>query len=223
MKNAQQFVLLLIFIGTTKLSAQDQSETTSQKINSKWSLEANYGLNGNFFVRSYDELEGRAKQTAFLKKNFVGNSSGLELKYHSNSKSTFGLAYARTVNKAAKNFEGTLNNIPVFIRDFQIRHINDLYQVYYQKKLKKTHFNYDIGLVYATTAQQEIDLNFGIIIDERNKKNSGLEEGGIFLGLQYSRKIDTRFNLGIKSRIYYLVSVQTLEAITLTPTLSYNF
>ena len=60
-------------------------------------------------------------------------------------------------------------------------------------------------------------------IDERNSKNSGLAEGGVFVGIGYSKKIDTKFELGLKSRVYYLVSVQTLEAITLTPTLSYRF
>ena len=48
-------------------------------------------------------------------------------------------------------------------------------------------------------------------------------EGGTFLGFGFSRKIDTKFELGIKSRVYYLISVSSFELVTLTPTLSYTF
>lgn len=75
--------------------------------------------------------------------------------------------------------------------------------------------------------QQEIEIadrtNGGVLVEERNYKSYKIEEGGIFLGFHYSKKIDTKFDLGIKSRIYYLVSTNSLEAITLTPTLTYHF
>jgi hypothetical protein len=54
------------------------------------------------------------------------------------------------------------------------------------------------GLFYLRSAQQEVDVSpAGISIEERNYKNSGLEEGGTFIGLRYSRKIDTHFHLGL--------------------------
>lgn len=62
-----------------------------------------------------------------------------------------------------------------------------------------------------------------IDIDERNLKNANAVEGGAFLGLEYLKKIDTKFNIGLKTRVYYLISTNNLEAITLTPTLTYNF
>jgi hypothetical protein len=80
--------------------------------------------------------------------------------------------------------------------------------------------------VYATMHQQEISIeNFAnqIIVDERNFKNSKLEEGGIFGGVHFQKKIDTRFELGFRVRAYYFISVQTFEAVTFTPTLTYLF
>lgn len=72
--------------------------------------------------------------------------------------------------------------------------------------------------------QQEIIASpFGVFLQERNYKNSKLEEGGAFIGLQYSKKIDTKFDLGMKAKFYYLISTGSPEAITLTPTLTYHF
>jgi hypothetical protein len=48
---------------------------------------------------------------------------------------------------------------------------------------------------------------FGLGLEERNFKNSRLEEGGTFLGIQYQAKIDNHFYLGIRSRVYYVISV----------------
>ena len=52
--------------------------------NSKLSIEVNYGLNGNFFVRSYDELGGPSDKEYFYKKDFLGTIGGIELKYQLN-------------------------------------------------------------------------------------------------------------------------------------------
>ena len=74
--------------------------------------------------------------------------------------------------------------------------------------------------------QQEIGIeNFAnqILIKERKYKNSKLEEGGVFAGIHFQKKVDTKFELGLKLRAYYLISISTFEALTLTPTLTYNF
>jgi hypothetical protein len=74
--------------------------------------------------------------------------------------------------------------------------------------------------------QQEIEIaNYvnAVYIQERNYKTYHLEEAGVFVGLQYTKQIDTKFDLGIKSRCYYLISTNSFEAITLTPTLTYHF
>lgn len=44
----------------------------------KLAIEINYGLNGNFFVRSYDELGGPPVKR-FFNKNFIGSIGGLEI------------------------------------------------------------------------------------------------------------------------------------------------
>ena len=78
--------------------------------------------------------------------------------------------------------------------------------------------------------QQEITIYYpssldpgAVLINERNYKNSGLQEGGVLGGLQYEFPIDTRFYLGLKARGYYLLSLGTFELASLTPTLRYRF
>ena len=117
--------------------------------------------------------------------------------------------------------------INVGIRNSKIKHTNNFYQFFYERDFdkQKRNFKYHVGLFYLRSNQQEIadNLNGGVGFEQRNYKNSNLEEGGVFIGLHYSKKIDTKFELGIKSRLYYLISTGTLEAITLTPTLTYHF
>ena len=60
-KTTLSFLLLI-------LSLQIFAQTKS-----KISLEVSYGLQGNFFVRSYNE-NGRPDGTAFLNKSFTKNS-----------------------------------------------------------------------------------------------------------------------------------------------------
>jgi len=62
-----------------------------------------------------------------------------------------------------------------------------------------------------------------VLFEQRNFNNSKLEEGGAFAGTNFSKMIDTKFELGIRSRIYFLISTNEFEAVTLTPTLTYHF
>ena len=195
---------------------------------SKFSLEVNYGLNGNFFVRSYDELGGHNPKTYFYKKNFVGSIAGLELKFQMDSSSTLSIAYAQSVNGKKINFDGPFNSIYLQIENFTIRHINHFYQFAYEGTFNKlkNNWKFQAGLFYLRSNQQEISLeNYNNLINlaERNYKNNGLEEGGIFVGLGYFKPIDRHFSLGIRSRVYFLISTGTFEAVTLTPALSYHF
>ena len=83
-----------------------------------------------------------------------------------------------------------------------------------------------MGKFYLRSIQQEVEIgNFAnyILFDERKYKNNKLEEGGVFTGFHYSKPIDTKFELGIKTRVYYLISTGSFEAVTLTPTLTYFF
>lgn len=213
-------IFLFIFI-LTFVQLQAQNST-------RFSIEANYGLNGNFFVRSYDELDGPSNKTYLYKKNFLGTVGGIEIKYHLNNSSALIVGYARSTNKGEKNYSGTINGINVLITDFNIRHNDNFYHVAYERNFKKSNpaFKYHIGVVVATMHQQEISIeNFSdqILIDERNFKNSKLQEAGVFGGVHFQKKIDNKFQVGIRVRGYYLISVQTFEALSLTPTLTYTF
>jgi hypothetical protein len=194
----------------------------------KFSLDLSYGLNGNFFVRSYDELGGPQNKTYLYKKNFLGTIGGIELKYNLNKYSSLIAGYSRSVNKGKKNYSGNINGVNVFINDFNIRHNNDFYQLAYERRFKKSNpaFKYHVGVVLATMHQQEISIeNFDnqVVIDERNFKNSKLQEAGVFGGVHFQKKIDTKLEVGLRIRAYYLISVQSFEALTLTPTLTYTF
>lgn len=194
----------------------------------KFSLQINYGLNGNFFVRSYDELGGPANKKYFYKKNFIGTIGGAELNYRINNRSSLLMGYCRSVNSGRKNYAGRINGTDVIINDFNLRHINNIYQlgygIYIDKKNKN--FKIDIGVILIYDLKQTLAIenwdNY-IDIDESNFKNANSVEGGTFLGLEYSKKIDTKFNIGLKAKVYYLISTNYLEAVSLTPTLTYNF
>lgn len=196
--------------------------------NTKWSIEAQYGLNGNFFVRTYDEQGGPANKTFFYSKNFIGPIAGAELKFGLSKSSTLSFGYSRSVNKGEKNFFGQINGVDVAIEDFNIRHINDFFQLGYSRPFRKSipAFSYHIGVVYLRAHQQEIMIeNYDnlISIAERNFQNSKLAEAGFYGGFQFVKKIDSRFSAGIKTSVYYLASIGVFEAVTLTPTLSYSF
>ncbi|MFY7840475.1 MAG: hypothetical protein ACOVP7_09370 [Lacibacter sp.] len=211
--------LLMYIVAYFQLHAQNSG---------KVSLDINYGFNGNFFVRSYDETDGPQNKTYLYKKNFLGTIGGIELKYHLNNNSSIIAGYARSTNKGEKNYSGTINGVDVFINNFNIRHNNDFYLLAYERRFKKSTpaFTYHLGFVLATMHQQEISIeNFAneIVLDERNFKNSKLQEAGILGGVKFQKKIDTKFELGISIRGYYLISAQTFEALTLTPTLTYRF
>ena len=209
------FLYVFIILSVTKIEAQQGN---------KLSIEASYGLQGNFFVRSYEEL-GRPDGTAFLNKNFIGTIGGLEMSYQVTKMSSISLGYAQSTNNRKINYINSLNGVGVYIGDFEIKHESRFYQFNYQRSLSKkfTHFKLELGLYYLRTQQQEIIIGNYVTFEQRNYANSYLEDGGISAGFQYKVKIDTHFDFGIRSRIYYTVSNNQLEAISLTPTLAYRF
>ena len=204
-----------MILSVTKIEAQQSN---------KLSIEASYGLQGNFFVRSYEEL-GRPDGTAFLNKNFIGSIGGLEMNYQVTKMASISIGYAQSTNNRKINYINSLNGVGVYIGDFEIKHESRFYQFNYQRSLSKkyTNFKFELGLYYLRTQQQEIAIGNYIAFEQRNFANSYLEEGGISAGFHYKIKVDTHFDFGIRSRIYYLISTNELEAISLTPTLAYRF
>lgn len=195
---------------------------------SRFSIEGNYGVQRNFFVTSYDESPNSFFQTSFYKKAPIGTIGGIELKYRVGKRGALTLGYAGSVNSRTVSYSNTINGVAVGIADFKITHKNRFFQLGYEYALQKKNPSVfvEAGLFYVRPFQQEIDISQSrrvILFEERNFNNSRLEEGGIFIGFTYTKKIDTKFRLGIKSRLYYLASTNSLEAVTLTPVLSYSF
>ena len=194
----------------------------------KFEIEANFGFGANFFVRSYDESPNAFATTSFSNKNLLGSIGGADITLGLSKKSRLGFGYARSRNEKEINYTGQF--IGLGIRQFNISHVNNFYQLFYGLSVSKNPetLTTEIGLFYVRPHQQEIEITDrvtrgGVLFEERSFKHYKLEEGGAFIGLQYQKKIDTKFYLGIKSRLYYTISTGEMEAITLTPTLSYHF
>ena len=216
----KQIMIVLIFILTN-------STIFSQDL-SKFSIQINYGLNGNFFVRDYNETGGPDNKVYFYEKDFIGSIAGVNLQYNISRASSVFVEYNRSINVGKKNYGGTINGTDVFINDFKLRHINNIYQLGYGYKIKdsKIGFRVESGLMLIYDAKQLIQIEgFDdlVRIKESNFKNANAVEGGVFLGAGFTKKIDTKFDLGIKARVYYLISTATLEAISISPTLTYRF
>lgn len=195
---------------------------------SKFSVEVNYGINGNFFVINRDEQSGPTNKTYFYKKNFIGIIGGIEANYQTGKRSSLFIGYNRSINSSAKNYFGQIGNIDVSIRDFTLRDINNIVFVGYRKSFieQKYKGSFELGPVLMYSANQVIMIenwDNSIYIDESNFKNSQSVEGGVFVGFQVTRKIDNHFVLGLRFRTHYLISVSSLEMITLTPILTYRF
>jgi hypothetical protein len=205
------FILFIVVIACNILRAQK-----------KFSLEVNYGANGNFFVSDNTEYAPWPLKT-FLKKNFIGTIGGIEGRYVLNSKSNIGFGFSKSHNQKTINYDNGYN---ARMSDFNITNTYYFYALDYERSLTKKikNLSMQLGVYYLRMKQQGLTFSpSGILAEERNYDNSNLEEAGVLFGLHYFKRIDTKFDFGVKTRIYYTLSVTSLEAITITPTLRYNF
>jgi hypothetical protein len=191
----------------------------------KIQIEINYGFNYNPSADDFFETNDPPNSYNFYDKNRTGKISGIEIRFPISNSMSFGLAYDQSVHKKEVNFDP--NNIPINVIDFNLRNFYNYYQFLAQKDFKrKNHItSVCLGLYYQRVFWQDLDAyTGGLGLEERNFKNTGLEDGGALLGFQYARKIDTHFYLGVRSRIYStLSSGANIDGITLTPTLTYHF
>lgn len=188
-------------------------------------LEINYGFSYNPSADYFFETNNPPFGYTFYDKSTAGKISGAEIRLPISKTISLGLAFNHSVHSRKVNF--TPDNIPIFVQDFRIRNFYNFYQLVVQKNLERKNHKFSIstGIYYQSVAWQNIDASInGLSLRERNFKNSGLEDAGAFLGFQYSKKIDTHFYLGIKSRIYSTISAgASIDGITLTPALYYQF
>lgn len=191
-----------------------------------FSISANFGLNGSFFVASLDNDAEPAGSVTFNEKNFIGKAGGIEGRLQLSGKSHLSLGFTHSENNREYEYENRFNNYQVYINYFTIRHMENIFHFGYSQQLfrKAPGFRGEIGLFYSRQIQQSIDLfNSTVIIAEAKFNPGGLNELGAFIGFQYARKIDTKFELGIQSRFFYEITSNIFSQITLTPTLTYHF
>lgn len=159
------FILLFICsIYCTISRAQD---------NGRMAVSINYGLNGSFFVRSYDESRSGIH---FYNKSFIGTSGGAELKYRVGKHSKVSLGYMQSNNKRVVDYYGTNNNITLDIWSFTIRHTEHIFYAGYEQSLlrKCPGLIMQGGIYYVKPVQQEIELvDNSINIWERKKVMPG--------------------------------------------------
>lgn len=180
----------------------------SQK--NSFSLELNYGLAGNHFVRSYgDDLN---------KKDFLGTISQIQVNYVLKNNTMLSLGYARDSHQQEKSFED--QNVKV--ENFSLRHNNNFYYGSHTRKIHNN-FKYHLGLFYMRPEQQEIlVLNNFVWIKERDNPNNRLNEGGLLGGVSWEKQLDTKLKGGLKLTGYYIASASTYETTTLTSYISYT-
>ena len=213
MKYLTSSILIFVF-HVQLLSAQDSG---------RFSFTANFGLSGNFYVRSYDE--DNFPGIAFYKKNFIGTTGGLETSYKIDQKSNLFLGYMRSENQRTIDFTGSNNGINLSIWSFTTRDIFNVFYLGYGFNFKKIKgLQIQGSFFYIRPILQDIELTDNQInIWERKFSNANFNELGIFIGLHYKRPILSNLELGIQSRLLYEVTSNLLNQITLTPTLTYHF
>ncbi len=186
-----------------------------------FSVEAHLGFNGSFFVKDLPERRDQFVYE-FNRKNFIGSVRGIEASIGLSDRSRLKFGFARAVNKKKINYSST----NFFIQDFFISHTSDYLNLIYEftAKTKKINFDFEGGLTYQRTRQQELSVSStGGGFQERNFKNSGLEDGGTVFGIGVSKMYDKHIRYGVRARAYYIISTGLLEQVTFAPFIEYRF
>lgn len=221
------FILSICLTNSSNV-CMGQGEIKSQQ----FSVSLLIGPQYNYFVASQNYGAGFPPipgYQQFFKKNSIGWYAGLDATYRIGEQSRFGLGIGLAENRKEVNYSARYTDVALV--DWHISHRTHLLQIMYERDWSKKcrWFAYDVGLFYMRFNLQEIEIGdfpsnnrfFGF--EERNYKNSGLEEGGVFLGFHLSKPIDNHVQIGLRSRTYYLLSTQSFEMTTITPTITYYF
>lgn len=200
----------------------------------KFSLEVNYGVAGNNFVRDYIETkeDGYIPTGArlFAKKKFLGSVGQIQLNYHLKNSTSVSVGYTRDMHQQETNYTGYVGDTDFRIDNFALRHNNNIYFAKHRRNLNEAKtLKYHFGLFYLRPEQQEIDIKLPpyfapqIVVEERDTPNFNLNEAGILAGVDYKRQIDTKFKVGLHLSGYYVASASYYETTYLTGSLSYAF
>jgi hypothetical protein len=215
-------LLLIIFSISALLS-------NAQIKKGNFSIEAHYGLTGNFFVQSYDETSsiGTLNDAIFYKKNFIGSNLQINTGYYFNKKWKLSLSYTRQENKKDVNYIKSYPNYVLNIRS-TIRHFNNFWDLeltrYYDNK--KNRVGISLGASYMRFRQNEIDVLSGgraINIEERDAKRFRLVDLGTVVGFTYDYKIQPKVYLGIATKFHYNITADIAESVSLSPYVHFYF
>lgn len=201
-----------------KINAQDY----------KFSLEPQFGINYNFFVRGYEEGASPFYSTSFFKKKAIGSTGGANFLFNASKHSSIGIGYVRTANTRMINYQGSFINLGII--NWRIYHVNNIYQAFYRYQTQKKRHSYytNAGLFYVRPLQQEVEISDnqfrrGVLFEERAYKRYRLEEGGAFMGLGYKYQLAKNVGIGVQSNLYFTISTNSFELLSLTPTVSFEF
>lgn len=208
-----KYIFLILFSTlTVQLFAQER----------KLSLEMNYGITGNHFVRSYIEQEGKGN-VLLAKKNFLGTVGQLQLNYHFPNNTTLSIGYAKETLEKERNYSNASSSFSV--KNFSIRHTNNMYFLKHRRPFSDV-FGYHFGAFYVRPEQQELDIyglsNPRVIIEERDAPNQRLNELGLLAGFDFEKQIDTKFKAGLHLTGNYILTASTYEATYFTGSLAYT-
>jgi hypothetical protein len=192
--------------------------------NKRFELSVNYGVAGSFFVNYEQPIEEVPLGfVSFYNKKFIGTIGGGEFVYNTkNGKSSIGLSYDRQIHVGKKNDQRVINNTLISVVDFKLRHLNEIFSVFYRRKITDK-FNAFAGFYLLFPHQQELSYFNNVVLEERNSENSNLTEGGILIGAEYFFYSSGNFELGIQSKLFHTTSTGEFETISFTPKLRYSF
>lgn len=189
-----------------------QTANTQKRL---FDLSAGFGSAGSFFVRSYSENEV-SSQTSFLKKNFLGKTWHIELSRPLGSRFEIAAGYSFQEFKKKAQYKDNLVQL-----DHTIHHINHIGDISARRKFdRRRHMVMaGLGIYYIRPVQEEITISRSgaVLIQDRNYKNSNLEEAGALAEGTYEYKFESRVHLGIRCRFFYTVSAGEAESIALYP------
>ena len=210
---------------------------TASQAQHTFELNVNYGVAGNFqldYEQPQSEVPGGF--VSFYNKNFLGSIGGIEFQWNiKDSKASIGVSYDRESHIGEKNYSQLIGNDTYLeIIDFKLRHINEMYSVFYKRRLSEK-LLLTGGAFFVNPKMQEIEYFTNafinstqtiatlVSIQERNGSNSNLVDAGLFIGAEYYFYKSGKFQVGIQSRLFHTTSLGSFETITLTPKLRYTF
>ncbi|RPD44213.1 hypothetical protein [Paracnuella aquatica] len=203
----------------------------SQEINSRFHIDAGYGLAGSFFVRTVTEMPPfeAPGYREFSRKKFVGNAQNISIGYRLNERYLLkgGIHYQHFTRRVQVN--QMLGPVSLTI-DKSIHHRDYMYygginRLYLKKKAV---LSGGLGLYFLASKMENIQFGSGNPSFYNNYEttlnNSPKNlEMGAFSEFSYEYKFQTKVNLGVKAQFYFTVSAMYAESVALLPFIKINF